>query len=219
MELWVLPKEVSWDPAGSLTHGAWDVLFPGGLRAQAAAMPTAWKKKTMSWQGWSPPCPALAPPAPSPCGSRKGDSGGGCCPSLSLSTLASAALFGAGERLWTLGLGVSPGRREARAADTLTKAGRGTPRPPQRMVGLGPRESLLCAVYCLPACGKLTGISDPVTVKTSGSRFGSWMTDPLAPEGDNRVSASSAGPGCEGAAVTRGTSELGLHPLNVWPSC
>uniref|UniRef100_A0A2K5EZI8 Olfactomedin 1 n=16 Tax=Boreoeutheria TaxID=1437010 RepID=A0A2K5EZI8_AOTNA len=37
------------------------------------------------------------------------------------------------------------------------------------------------------ACGKLTGISDPVTVKTSGSRFGSWMTDPLAPEGDNRV--------------------------------
>lgn len=42
----------------------------------------------------------------------------------------------------------------------------------------------------LPACGKLTGISDPVTVKTSGSRFGSWMTDPLAPEGDNRVSAS-----------------------------
>ncbi|KAL0606588.1 Noelin, partial [Plecturocebus cupreus] len=38
------------------------------------------------------------------------------------------------------------------------------------------------------ACGKLTGISDPVTVKTSGSRFGSWMTDPLAPEGDNRVS-------------------------------
>lgn len=145
--------------------------------------------------------------------------GGGCCPSLSLSTLASAALFGAGELLWTLGLGVSPGRREARAADTLTKVGRGTPRPPQRMVGLGPRESLLCAVYCLPACGKLTGISDPVTVKTSGSRFGSWMTDPLAPEGDNRVSASSAGPGCEGAAVTRGTSELGLHPLNVWPSC
>ncbi|CAJ0942510.1 unnamed protein product [Ranitomeya imitator] len=36
------------------------------------------------------------------------------------------------------------------------------------------------------ACGKLTGISEPVTVKASGSRFGSWMTDPLAPEGDNR---------------------------------
>lgn len=37
------------------------------------------------------------------------------------------------------------------------------------------------------ACGKLTGISDPVTMKTSGSRFGSWMTDPLAPPGDTRV--------------------------------
>ncbi|KAG7233168.1 hypothetical protein INR49_007401 [Caranx melampygus] len=37
------------------------------------------------------------------------------------------------------------------------------------------------------ACGKLTGISEPITVKTSGSRFGSWMTDPVAPPGDNRV--------------------------------
>lgn len=37
------------------------------------------------------------------------------------------------------------------------------------------------------ACGKLTGISDPITIKTSGSRFGSWMTDPLAPEGENKV--------------------------------
>lgn len=46
----------------------------------------------------------------------------------------------------------------------------------------------LTCVHSVPACGKLTGISDPVTVKTSGSRFGSWMTDPLAPEGDNRVS-------------------------------
>lgn len=44
----------------------------------------------------------------------------------------------------------------------------------------------LCST--LAACGKLTGISDPVTIKASGSRFGSWMTDPLAPEGDNRVS-------------------------------
>uniref|UniRef100_A0A674HIY8 Olfactomedin 1 n=1 Tax=Taeniopygia guttata TaxID=59729 RepID=A0A674HIY8_TAEGU len=39
----------------------------------------------------------------------------------------------------------------------------------------------------LKACGKLTGISDPITIKTSGSRFGSWMTDPLAPEGENKV--------------------------------
>lgn len=43
----------------------------------------------------------------------------------------------------------------------------------------------------LPACGKLTGISDPITIKTSGSRFGSWMTDPLAPEGDTRVCTHS----------------------------
>lgn len=55
----------------------------------------------------------------------------------------------------------------------------------------------LTLLHCgsLPACGKLTGISDPVTIKTSGSRFGSWMTDPLAPEGDNRVSAPLVGPG------------------------
>ncbi|CAB1318810.1 unnamed protein product [Coregonus sp. 'balchen'] len=41
--------------------------------------------------------------------------------------------------------------------------------------------------YSFSACGKLTGISEPVTIKTSGSRFGSWMTDPAAPEGDTRV--------------------------------
>lgn len=40
----------------------------------------------------------------------------------------------------------------------------------------------------VPACGKLKGISEPITIKTSGSRFGSWMTDPLAPPGDERVS-------------------------------
>lgn len=43
------------------------------------------------------------------------------------------------------------------------------------------------AIY-VSACGKLTGISEPVTIKTSGSRFGSWMTDPVARAGDNRVS-------------------------------
>jgi hypothetical protein len=56
---------------------------------------------------------------------------------------------------------------------------------------IGGAEALglwVLTVCSVPACGKLTGISDPVTVKTSGSRFGSWMTDPLAPEGDNRVS-------------------------------
>lgn len=63
------------------------------------------------------------------------------------------------------------------------------PRPAGPRVGRG-TQSLRCG--SLAACGKLTGISDPVTVKTSGSRFGSWMTDPLAPEGDNRVSAPRA---------------------------
>lgn len=53
-------------------------------------------------------------------------------------------------------------------------------------------------MHSLSACGKLTGISDPITIKTSGSRFGSWMTDPLAPEGENKVRAwqlRSCGPG------------------------
>lgn len=61
----------------------------------------------------------------------------------------------------------------------------------------GLRSAHICPGRSLPACGKLTGISDPVTIKTSGSRFGSWMTDPLAPEGDNRVSVSTfrTGPG------------------------
>uniref|UniRef100_A0A8C4WTR9 Olfactomedin 1 n=1 Tax=Eptatretus burgeri TaxID=7764 RepID=A0A8C4WTR9_EPTBU len=36
-------------------------------------------------------------------------------------------------------------------------------------------------------CGKLTSLSNPLTIRTSGSRFGAWMTDPLAPSGDNRV--------------------------------
>lgn len=44
---------------------------------------------------------------------------------------------------------------------------------------------------CVSACGKLTGISEPLTIKTSGSRFGSWMMDPVAPLGDNRVSPNS----------------------------
>ncbi|XP_043940621.1 noelin-2 [Protopterus annectens] len=36
-------------------------------------------------------------------------------------------------------------------------------------------------------CGQLTGVSNPITVRASGSRFGSWMTDTLAPSTDNRV--------------------------------
>uniref|UniRef100_A0A3B5M5M9 Olfactomedin-like domain-containing protein n=2 Tax=Xiphophorus couchianus TaxID=32473 RepID=A0A3B5M5M9_9TELE len=48
-------------------------------------------------------------------------------------------------------------------------------------------ENRLRACMQRLACGKLTGISEPITMKTSGSRFGSWMTDPLASVGDNRV--------------------------------
>ncbi|KAG5832802.1 hypothetical protein ANANG_G00295010 [Anguilla anguilla] len=36
-------------------------------------------------------------------------------------------------------------------------------------------------------CGKLTGVSNPITVRASGSRFGSWMTDTMTPSSDNRV--------------------------------
>ncbi|XP_061674253.1 noelin-like [Syngnathoides biaculeatus] len=53
-----------------------------------------------------------------------------------------------------------------------------------RVAGL---EERLHACMQRLACGKLTRIAEPVTVKTSGSRFGSWMTDPLAPAGDTRV--------------------------------
>lgn len=70
------------------------------------------------------------------------------------------------------------------------------PKPRCALVGGGSkvlsRLLVLTHAHSVPACGKLTGISDPVTVKTSGSRFGSWMTDPLAPEGDNRVSVPGA---------------------------
>ncbi|TRY62460.1 hypothetical protein DNTS_007135 [Danionella cerebrum] len=36
-------------------------------------------------------------------------------------------------------------------------------------------------------CGKLMKITGPVTIKTSGTRFGAWMTDPLASSRINRV--------------------------------
>ncbi|KAG7263471.1 hypothetical protein CRUP_028957 [Coryphaenoides rupestris] len=35
-------------------------------------------------------------------------------------------------------------------------------------------------------CGKLTGVSNPITVRASGSRFGSWMTDTMIPSSDSR---------------------------------
>ncbi|XP_005729137.1 noelin-3-like isoform X2 [Pundamilia nyererei] len=39
----------------------------------------------------------------------------------------------------------------------------------------------------LSACGKLMKITGPLTVKTSGTRFGAWMTDPQASPKNNRV--------------------------------
>ncbi|KAK7160972.1 hypothetical protein R3I94_003826 [Phoxinus phoxinus] len=36
-------------------------------------------------------------------------------------------------------------------------------------------------------CGRLTGISAPLTVRSSGSRFGSWMMDTMIDSSDNRV--------------------------------
>ncbi|XP_054635251.1 noelin-2-like isoform X2 [Dunckerocampus dactyliophorus] len=36
-------------------------------------------------------------------------------------------------------------------------------------------------------CGRLTAVSGPVTVRASGSRFGSWMTDAMIPSSDSRV--------------------------------
>uniref|UniRef100_A0A3B3T3N2 Olfactomedin 2b n=1 Tax=Paramormyrops kingsleyae TaxID=1676925 RepID=A0A3B3T3N2_9TELE len=36
-------------------------------------------------------------------------------------------------------------------------------------------------------CGKLTGVSNPITIRASGSRFGSWMTDTMIPSSDSRV--------------------------------
>lgn len=44
---------------------------------------------------------------------------------------------------------------------------------------------------CLPGCGKLTGVSNPITIRAMGSRFGSWMTDTMAPSADSRVSDSA----------------------------
>lgn len=45
---------------------------------------------------------------------------------------------------------------------------------------------------------KITG---PVTIKTSGTRFGAWMTDPLASTRNNRVSYECMGVLSVGDAV------------------
>ncbi|XP_033824736.1 noelin-2-like isoform X1 [Periophthalmus magnuspinnatus] len=36
-------------------------------------------------------------------------------------------------------------------------------------------------------CGRLTTVSSPITVRASGSRFGSWMMDAMIPSSDSRV--------------------------------
>lgn len=48
-------------------------------------------------------------------------------------------------------------------------------------------------ISLLTACGKLMKITGPVTIKTSGTRFGAWMTDPLASTRNNRVSFGGRG--------------------------
>lgn len=52
-------------------------------------------------------------------------------------------------------------------------------------------------------CGKLTGISNPSTIRASGSRFGAWMTDSLASSAENKVGGLSDG-GLEGEPVPGG---------------
>ncbi|XP_056451770.1 noelin-3-like isoform X2 [Gadus chalcogrammus] len=54
----------------------------------------------------------------------------------------------------------------------------------QKVVSL---ESRLRSCMSKLACGKLMKITGPLTVKTSGARFGAWMTDPQASPQNNRV--------------------------------
>ncbi|KAG5847360.1 noelin-3-like [Anguilla rostrata] len=54
----------------------------------------------------------------------------------------------------------------------------------QRVLSL---ESRLRNCMSKLTCGKLMKITGPVTVKTSGTRFGAWMTDPQASLENNRV--------------------------------
>ncbi|XP_054609199.1 noelin-3-like isoform X3 [Dunckerocampus dactyliophorus] len=59
-------------------------------------------------------------------------------------------------------------------------------------------------------CGKLMKITGPLTVKTSGTRFGAWMTDPQAPSKTSKVSWShERGVHC----LPRKSS---FHVLQVW---
>lgn len=68
-----------------------------------------------------------------------------------------------------------------------------------------PVASALCLTATVrdvfTACGKLMKITGPLTVKTSGTRFGAWMTDPQASPKNNRVSQDN-GLGCVGSGAT-----------------
>lgn len=55
---------------------------------------------------------------------------------------------------------------------------------------------------------KITG---PVTIKTSGTRFGAWMTDPLASTRNNRVSYESRGVLSKGCAMCTVQSVLSFQ--------
>ncbi|XP_031667555.1 noelin-2 [Oncorhynchus kisutch] len=48
-------------------------------------------------------------------------------------------------------------------------------------------ETRLHACMNKLGCGRLTGVSIPITVRASGSRFGCWMTDAMIPSSDSRV--------------------------------
>ncbi|KAG9343618.1 hypothetical protein JZ751_013788 [Albula glossodonta] len=54
----------------------------------------------------------------------------------------------------------------------------------QRVLSL---ENRLRSCMSKLTCGKLMKITGPVTIKTSGTRFGAWMTDPQASLRNNRV--------------------------------
>ncbi|KPP57950.1 noelin-3-like, partial [Scleropages formosus] len=54
----------------------------------------------------------------------------------------------------------------------------------RRVVGL---EGRLRSCMSKLTCGKLMKITGPITIKTSGTRFGAWMTDPQASQRNNRV--------------------------------
>lgn len=63
-----------------------------------------------------------------------------------------------------------------------------SPLPASRWVSPFPQPHALLVAPAPAGCGKLTGVSNPITVRAMGSRFGSWMTDTMAPSTDSRVS-------------------------------